>query len=315
MSEILPPNFDYDKFDLPSNVELSIYFGPHKSENDLPAPDELKDIHRSSDVVVIEAMGADQEYVKTIGRLSKGDFKFLQRLHAMEQGSDNIGWKKAFYSALYNSRTTPVLPDLPRLHPLIADEIVLAPKLFEISAITDFDLALQMYEPVLTARLDGIKKRDQIILGNIAPGIQRAMDSNSRLATKSKNNSLKVSMFYGGVHLSLYDALVHKKDLTDSDSFSVESIEWPGARCIESDVYGGYLRTGILSRDQVARHLAHRFLMLVDMNSPDSSTINNLGSGVFEDDAQKLINGLDVDELNDLRKKVADVGMLATKSA
>jgi hypothetical protein len=54
------PRFNYDKFEVPSNLHLTMHFAPHQTAADLPY--DVKDIMHTSDAVIIEAVGAIKDH-------------------------------------------------------------------------------------------------------------------------------------------------------------------------------------------------------------------------------------------------------------
>ncbi len=257
-----PPQFDYDKFSLPNNVNLELFLAPHSSGLDLPDSEELRAIFLRSDIVIIEAEGADftTEFAG-LNSISQGDpevFRYIQDRWVSK--STNPAWKEVFYGNLYGCCTAVTIVDLPLDHPLTVRRKQLVRESDQIAFFPDFDYAVTNYKDLHDRELKVLRKRDQRILQNLAPAIDAVVESNPELQVKRTQQPLKVFMVYGGNHVSLFDALSYKLRNTEDANFSVTADRRFDIQDFRTDVYSKFLRGEFTSRDDTARLLLIAFL-------------------------------------------------------
>ena len=241
-----PILFDYGRFDIPANIDLEIYFAAHMTEADLPAKKELKQIFRNSDIVVIEAEGADQTEEVLLNRLSQGDPQAGQAVNAWidiaKKRGIQAGWKEVFYDALEGSGIAVASPDLLIGHPLTPRRHETSLQIDSISLHSDFDFAVNSAAELWARRLKLMSRRDQYILEHLAPSIDHTVAKSSELTEKRAKQPLRAVMFYGSDHLSLFDALTQKAVMSEPVGFSVVPNHERDGRPVSQEVYGNYLR-------------------------------------------------------------------------
>lgn len=245
--EGLPPQFDYDAFELPENIHLSFRFAPHSSSLDLPPRAELEQELKTADGIILEGVqGGQNDLRKVFARISQGDSKIYQAYRTDPTVSTFGSWSQAFFDALYSTRVPITNIDTTTRTKAIQTFLAsseLCTKI-ETTAVNDQAL-LDRLMPVMPAYFGSVQQRDQVILKNITPGLNELTAANRKLHAKRQTTPLTINVYYGTMHRSLFDAVVHKASIEPAVGFST-SAEIIDERSKVSS-YAYFLRTGQVS--------------------------------------------------------------------
>ena len=302
-----PVLFDYDRFELPANTALEIYLAPHQTEGDLPPESELRQIMREADIIILEAEGGDFEWeTKILNRLSKGDYSAYQKtVQEWAPHAHNTSWKQAFYRSLYDAKTPITIADLPEGHPLVSNRARIVGEFHTRAFLEDFDEAVQGCSRLWVQRMDAMSRRDQYILEHLAPAIEAVVANNPKLTERRQDSRLQVAMFYGGEHISLFDALAHKSTLVEPNGFTVIANTEKDSMPIAQYIYANYLRGVNPGPLDMARLMLVHVLSSIELAQQPRDSQES--GGDIETRLKELILPLDYEELRDLRAEaVAD---------
>ncbi|MGZ6005757.1 MAG: hypothetical protein ACXWLH_06485 [Candidatus Saccharimonadales bacterium] len=138
--------FENVEVSLPEGVHLQFHFSAHGEAEELGDYEYVKQIVKSSDIVILEQAGWDENWQKGFTKLSKGDFKEYSAVKTNCQLNGDT-FRLAQVKALYNSKKTVLFVDLPKKDPRLADVETLMRRESAIVNLPDGDLV----ESVATA--------------------------------------------------------------------------------------------------------------------------------------------------------------------
>lgn len=227
----LPPQFKYDRFVVPSNLELTMHFAPHGNHLDLPP--NLDTLLRTTDAVIVETVGQTEMESEILNGVAQADATAVKVARSWVNNSDYPAWKSTFYEALRGCGATVLLPDLTASHPLLTEYEVVSRDVSIAVNQTDFEFMMDVLQKAIPLKFNLLKKRDQLIIENIASGISLIMD-------EADVRPFTAVGFYGGAHIGIADALAHKS--ADDQSVSVKKVTDLGIASIHDELYQKYLR-------------------------------------------------------------------------
>lgn len=285
-----PPSFDYDAFDLPENISLNFRLHPHLSKNDLPPQDELESEVRSADVVILESIheeGGDAIFRKIV----QGNAKEYQRIKGnLQRGNITYnGWLAHMMSALYDSRTPVTTIDVCADDRVVPDLRAANIATLRVVETATSDEELLATRGLLEVEYGVYKRRDQKILGNLRPRLEALIGGNKTLTSRREGRPLEVMVFYGTVHRSLLDAVLHKNDQKPAEGFAASLHPGSYVNAISEGLYAHYLRGNELPEEAIVDHYSHTLIgsrLLTHGHMPDDSSALQL-----DERAHELLNG------------------------
>ncbi len=263
----IPPNFDYDIFELPSGVHLDFHLSPHLDPTDLPSENEMSRIFTESDAAIVELIYVDRDPTQLIGKIAMGDFKTYQSLRTALQLAEGSyqSWVSAFLKDIYGTRIPATTIDVNGRDSCLAalrksDAHI---RKFETLDTVFDDQKYEEYRAALASQFEAIKQRDQKILGNIKPSVERLGIRHRRLETKRQTDQAQIAIFYGTVHRSLLDAVIAKQSFDPTERFSASESKIPNTPDYETidSLYPRYLRGLELSHPLLLRRAAYMAIM------------------------------------------------------
>ncbi len=304
------PKFEYDRFNLPKNIELDVYLAPHDTSFDLP--ENLHEIIGSADIVVIETEGGHKATeINVLTSLSNGDVNASNVFKKYRQYWKNPLWKNRFYEALYGTGVTIVVPDIEIDDPITQKTREVVRRITHVIQEPNYFTAVAMTAETLKERLRLLKLRDQHILETVTTDIQTAIEESDILTAKiATREKVSVVMFYGGLHESLFDALALKA--LDEDTSTISKHDELAVQMVLKDIYDKYLRGEKIQPIEYARYGLETILHLINQVSPNRD--GDKPSQSWVNDIYVSVNSLTSGkQINEYRNKALDTLRSLTK--
>lgn len=275
---------------LPPNVALTIVFGRHAKAEDVGNLQDFRQLVRSADIFIPEAIGWDEKTLQDARKISGGDSRTYQRYIPINPG-DIVDYDRTVLSAMFNSKVKIQFVDVPSDHPLTQALESYKP---------GFDVPESIFQPTFTQTLAALgkwlrneaqvqKQREDFILTQIGPRLQQIIAPHPRLSNKP---SVSVVMLLGSYHTRVHDVLRQTIPPSPSGVPRVDMIALPSATEIqESTLKKNYVGNTLTEKEE-QRLLAETLAKIV-LNAIS----NDYGSMTYNFELEKGVRTLTDREL------------------
>jgi len=237
----LPPQFDYDRFELPENAHLTFLLNPHGNAGDLPARDVLQRTFDNTDALILENVSESDNRSKLL-KIARGDYRTysISRDYLRSMDDPYAEWMLEVFSLLYDSKIPTTIIERPGTKG--ADQNPGAQYFFRTVVQARNNKQILDAVPHLFRNYEEQKRRDQHLLEALVPGLEELSAADRKLAAKREAGPINVLLMYGSAHLDFLEGVLHKQSLTPAAGFSAELHPSSNIEEVGEVVYGLYLR-------------------------------------------------------------------------